>query len=351
MPTVLDQSLSLANALELAHGHFMAARFGEASSLFQAIIEKYPDCAPAHVNLAAIMLMQGRFETGWAEFEWRRHGQPGQLKPWDGRDLNGEKVLVRGEQGAGDNIQFLRYASAIGGRGGEAVVLTLPGMKRLFGNLAGVAAVLEPGDQASGLSYEVPAMSLPGIFGTTVDSVPADIPYLQAEPNLTAEWASRLSDGQGLKVGLCWQGNPEKPRDNLRSMPLAAFRPLMDTPGTLWVSLQVGAGTEQAMAIELPDTFSQLGPGFDAGGDKFIDSAAVIANLDLVITVDTSIAHLAGAMGRPVWVLLAFVADWRWMLEREDSPWYPTDRLFRQTAPGDWDDVIERVRAALDTFL
>jgi len=350
MSTTIDRTLSLDEALALANDHHQAGRFADALAIYQAVLERAPDCAPAQINMGALLLLHGNFADGWPAFAWRRHGQQGQLAVWNGRPLDGRGILIRGEQGAGDNIQFLRYVADVESLGGRPVVLTLPGMKRLFAGLAGGAHIVEPGDQVSDLACEVPVMDLPGLLGTTAETIPAEVPYLSAEPALVAEWRERLGPARGPRIGLCWQGNPDKPRDHLRSIPLARFEALFGLAGSHWFGLQVGPGEDQAAAFADHQSFTHLGAALGESPDKFVDTAAVIANLDLVISVDTAIAHLAGAMAKPVWVLLPFVPDWRWMLERTDSPWYPTARLFRQPAPGDWDTPLGQLAAAMETM-
>jgi len=348
MGVVLDQSMTLADALESASTHHLQGRYADAMALYEAVLEREPDNAQARMNLGMLLLLHGNFEDGWPAFKWRRHAQPNQLPLWDGSELNGKGVLIRGEQGAGDNIQFLRYLPFVAARGGRASVLTLPGMKRLLGSMDSGIEILEPGDQASDLHVEVPVMDLPGLAGTSIDSIPAPVPYLYAEPALQEAWEGRLGPAAGRRIGLCWQGNPEKPRDELRSIALNRFLPLFARPGIQWFGLQVGAGEDQVPELDGNADFTHLGPHLGAGPDKFIEAAAVIATLDLVITVDTAIAHLAGALGRPVWILLPKIPDWRWLLERQDSPWYPTARLFRQVTAGDWNAPLDAMADELN---
>ncbi len=347
MGIVLDQSLSLSDALDQALQHHLEGRYEDAMALYRAILDHDPENSQAHMNLGMVLLLLGQFEVGWPEFRWRRHGQTQQLAAWDGGALDGKGILVRGEQGAGDNIQFLRYLPEIIARGGRPAVLTLPGMKRLFSNLDGAPEILEPGDQASGLAVEVPLMDLPALFGATLHTIPAPIPYLKAEPALIDAWAARLGPTSKRRIGLCWQGNPEKPRDALRSVPLSRFEPLFGVPGTEWFGLQVGPGEDQVRDLTGVTNFTHLGTRLGAGPDKFVDAAAVISQLDLIISVDTAIAHLAGALGKPVWILLPKEPDWRWLLGRDDSPWYPTARLFRQSTSGDWEAPLSELGAQL----
>ena len=339
--------ISPETALEQATEHHLSGRYELARDLYEYVIDVNPDSARAHMNLGMLLLLHGDFEAGWREFSWRRHGQPGQLAAWDGRPLTGEGVLIRGEQGAGDNIQFLRYVPVIKRAGGRPAVLTRPGMKRLIQSFDADLAVFEPGEQVSDLAFEVAVMDLPGLSKTTLSTIPAEVPYMSAEPGLMAEWGNRLGPPAGRRIGLCWQGNPDKPRDKLRSIPLTDFAPLIETPGTEWYGLQVGPGEEQVPGFRHIGKFTHLGGRLGASSDHFVDAAAAMTELDLVITVDTAIAHLAGALARPVWILLPHNPDWRWLLERDDSPWYPTARLFRQADAGDWSVPLAAIAAAL----
>lgn len=342
--------MSVETALNQAVKHHLAGRYDLARDLYEQVISVNPDSARAHMNLGALQLLHGEFDAGWREFRWRRRGQANQLPLWDGSPLNGEGLLVRGEQGAGDNIQFIRYLPFTARMGGPVGFLTLPGMKRLLSSMKGDWRVLEPGDQASGLHAEIPVMDLPALAGTRVETVPAPVPYLHAEPALVEFWRGRLAPGGGRRIGLTWQGNPDNPRDQQRSVPLRRFAPLMEALDTRWFGLQVGPGEDQAAGFNAPGEFDHLGPELGAHSGKFVDDAAVIAHLDLVITVDTAIAHLAGAMGKPVWIVLPREADWRWLLARSDSPWYPTARLFRQSVSGDWDGPLAEMAEALATL-
>ncbi len=335
--------------MDEALAHHLGGRYTSARSLYTLVLAQEPDNVVAHMNLGTVLLTLGEFEPGWREFSWRRRLKSNQLPVWDGTQLDGQRILVRGEQGAGDNIQFMRYLPMVSAMGGQVSALTLPGMKRLLSSMCESVTILEPGEQAGELHVEIPIMDLPGILGTTAASIPAPIPYLHAEPELAENWRSRLGPADGLRVGLCWQGNPDRPRDELRSVPLNRFAPLMSVPGTEWFGLQVGPGEDQVPSFNAPGSFAHLGPRLRSGPDKFINDAAVMEHLDLVISVDTSVAHLAGAMGKSVWILLAREADWRWMLNRQDTPWYPTARLFRQTVSGDWEAPLSAMASALTT--
>ena len=309
----------------------------------------YPD---AHYHLAVALLRQGEYVEGWAEYEWRRR-KPGfprrdpAIPEWRGEALAGRTVLAYAEQGLGDGLQFLRYAPLLAARGARVLVEVPAPLVRLAASAGGVAGVVAAGAPPPPCDLQVPLMSLPHLLGTRMDSVPADVPYLHADPAQVAEWGDRLAGLPGLKVGLAWSGAP-RPHDRQshlvdcrRSLRLEQFAPLAGLPGLSLVSLQKG----EAAAQTPPPGLALFDP-MDRVAD-FADTAALVANLDLVVSVDTSVAHLAGAVGRPLWLLSRFDGCWRWLADRADSPWYPTARLFRQTRPGDWAPVVAALAAAL----
>jgi cytochrome c-type biogenesis protein CcmH/NrfG len=318
----------------------------EALNCFQEAVHREPNHPEAHWELGTTWLSLGRFEAGWPEYEWRwqlkNFTTPAAQFPqprWDGSDLNGRRILLHCEQGYGDIIQFARYAALVAGRGGKVILGCPEPLRLLLNTVPGVSEVTtKPG--AIPFDVHAPLMSLPAIFGTTLATVPAAIPYLTA-PSHPPE--TKAPTGPGLKVGIVWAGDPTHKNDRRRSAPLEHFLPLIQHPGILCHSLQVGKRTADLARPEFAGKIIELGGGFR----DFSDTARAVAEMDLILTVDTAVAHLAGALGKPVWVLLPFEAEWRWMLQREDSPWYPTLRLFRQPAPGDWRHVFERVLAAL----
>ena len=295
----------------------------------------------------------GRFEQGWPGYEWRwKCKEFGSLPPfqpplWDGSSLDGRTILVHAEQGLGDTLQFIRYVPSLHQRGGRVILMCQPPLVRLLTRSPGIERLLAHGDPVPEFDVHTPLLSLPRLLGTTLESVPADVPYLEAEPQLVEAWRHRLGSYPGFKVGIVWQGNPKFRLDRLRSIPLAQFAPLARVPGVHLFSLQKGPGAEQLAAVTDRFPVTDLGRRLD----DFMDTAAVLKNLDLVISVDTAIAHLAGALGIPVWVALPFAPDWRWLMGREDSPWYPTMRLFRQTRPGQWEDVFHHIAEALQRRL
>jgi Flp pilus assembly protein TadD len=308
-----------------------------------------PDYAEAHWNLALALLARGEFAEGWKEFEWRweckdlprrrTFAQP----QWDGSSLQGRTILLHSEQGLGDTIQFIRYAPLVAEHGGTVIVGTVPELHRLLQGAAGVARWLNQGETVPTFDVHCPLMSLPAIFGTTLETIPPRVPYLQADAEQVVRWKKELAaDSHRFKVGLAWAGNPTHVNDRNRSISLAALAPLATVQGVSFYSLQKGDAGKQAKAspgLHLIDRTDDL--------KDFADTAALVANLDLVICVDTAVAHLAGALGKPVWTLLPFTTDWRWLLKREDCPWYPSMRLFRQPGRGDWGSVIKRVGEAL----
>jgi len=321
----------------------------EAIEHCERAIALQPDFPSAHNHLALALLRKGDFAAGLAHHEWRwwvndlrmgghRFKQP----PWRGEPLDGARILLHAEQGIGDMLQFLRYAPLVAARGGRVTIEVPPDLKQLAMSLEGVEQIVTVGEKLPEFDQHCAIMSLPLAFGTTLATIPAGAAYLAPPPALQAEWRARLSSGASPRVGLIWAGRPEHRRDRDRSVPLAALGPLADSGATFY-SLQKGPAAEQAKAPPAGMVLHELG---DALTD-FADTAAAMGALDLIISVDTSPAHLAGATGRPLWLLLPHAPDWRWLRHREDSPWYPTARLFRQATRGDWTPVIARVAADL----
>jgi hypothetical protein len=247
------------------------------------------------------------------------------------------------EQGLGDMLQFLRYAPLVKRRGGT-VLVECPGfLIPLFSRCPGIDRLIAEGAERPAFDIHVPLLSLPRLLGTTLATIPAEVPYLFADPDLVEHWGRKLNTIQGFKIGIVWQGNPHHGWDRHRSFPLAQLAPLAQVDGVQLFSLQKGAGVEQLRARAGRFPVIELATELDATGGGFMETAAIMKNLDLVITCDTATAHLAGALGVPVWVALAAIVDWRWMFQRDDSPWYPTLRLFRQTELGNWPPVFERM--------
>jgi tetratricopeptide (TPR) repeat protein len=337
--------------------HQMTGHLDEALTCYEQALRSDSEFAMAHFNRALVWLLQGDWVKGWEEYEWRwaphrsakRHfEQP----PWDGAELDGRTILLYAEQGLGDTIQFMRYVPMVRERGGRVIVECQPALSRFLGGCDGFDQLLVQGSKLPHFDVQAPLLSLPRMFGTTLASIPASVPYCHADAQLVEHWRKILLDiGKAFKVGIAWQGTPSYRHDRLRSIPLAHFEPLARLPGVTLISLQKGPGTEQLQAIAGKFTVVDLGGNLDETAGAFMDTAAVMKNLDLVISSDTAVAHLAGALGIPVWTALQFVPDWRWLLEREDSPWYPTMRLFRQTRHGDWDGVFNRVAEELNDMI
>jgi tetratricopeptide (TPR) repeat protein len=355
------------------------ARYEDALRQFDRALAIDPDHAESHANRAILLLLLGRFAEGWQEYEWRwrvkgfaatgsARTAPDLGRPaWDGSDLAGRTLLVHAEQGLGSAIQFVRYIPLLAARGGRVILECPRPLARLFASIATTTPTTDPGGTDPGTApgassvdlvikgeafppfdVQAPLMSLPRIFATGPDAIPAKIPYLGVDPALSEHWGRRLAASPRPRVGLVWAGNPRHENDANRSMPVPALAPVLRRAGIALFSLQVGASA--ADRAWLGRQIQGKTPVRDLAPDlrDFADTAAVLGHLDLVISVDTAVAHLAGALGRPVWLLLPFVAEWRWMLEREDSPWYPTMRLFRQAAPGDWAELMARVAATVD---
>ena len=323
-------------------------RLDEARQAFEKSVAVKPDYAEAHFHIGLALLTQGHFKSAWPEYEWRwkmqdnlRHLYHSLLHPeWNGEALAGRTILLHGEQGLGDSIQFARFIPKVVD-GGAQVLLAVPlALHRLFGLLRGVTVLAA--DQPSPVFHlRASLLSLPRIFDTTLETIPNSVPYLMVDGMDIGRWTETLG-GPGLRIGLVWSGNRGHSNDHNRSLPLAALAPLFDIVGCRWFSLQK----------EVPDrdrdTLAKMGDRLTPLMlQDFYDTACVVSALDLVISVDTSVCHLAGALGCPTWVLLPYAPDWRWLLDREDSPWYPTARLWRQPRPGDWPSVIDKIGSAL----
>jgi tetratricopeptide (TPR) repeat protein len=336
----------------LAQGFMFIAEPGRAVAACRRALQLDPDHAVTRFDLAHALLLDGQWEEGWAEYEWRLRlpdrgdvPYPGPL--WRGEPLQGRRIFIHAEQGLGDMLMACRYFPRLAEAGADLVLACPPELKTLMEGLPSVGKVLQEGDPVPPYDVHAPVMSLPGAFGAGPADVPPPGGYLAADPERVARWKRRLAPLEGLKVGLCWQGNPRHLLDRFRSLPLAALLPLLAQEGVSCVSLQKGPGEEQVRSLPGSTALLDLSGALPDGPDAFAELAAVVTNLDLVITVDTAVAHLAGALGRPAFVLLPYAPEWRWLVDRPDSPWYASLRLFRQTAPGDWPEVVGRVREAL----
>lgn len=329
-------------------------RVDEAIARYDTALAVRPEDAVAHWNKGLAALYRGDFETGWREYEWRwkkpdfgGNRRPYPQPQWRGEsEVAGKTVLVFSEQGLGDVIQFCRYAPLLAARGATVLLEVQPALKPLLRSLQGVAGVFARGEPLPAFDLQCPVMSLPLAFRTDAASIPADVPYLAPSAEKTALWKSRLGPRTRPRVGIAWSGNPTQKNDRNRSMPLARLLPLASDGRFEFHVLQKDIReADRATLTAMPD-LRVHGEGLV----DFDDTAALTAEMDLTISVCTSILHLAGAMARPAWGMLTFSPDWRWLMERADSPWYPTVCLFRQTTVGDWDGVVARVRAALETL-
>lgn len=335
-----------------------ANRREEAITHFERAIALKPDYADAHWNEAHVLLSMGYYAEGWREYEWRWRksgGHPNEFANfplWDGKPLNGKTILLHSEQGLGDSIQFVRYVDLVKERGGRTLILCPPTLCDIFSAMKNADQVIPIGKNIPDFDCQCPLMSLPFIFETTLETIPNSVPYLTPSHDRTEYWNKRLQAYSGLKVGLVWAGSPRKDQpdanaiDRRRSMNLNQFALLADIKGAHFISLQLGEPAEQ---IKNPPQGMEI-IDFTADLKNYSDTAALISNLDLVIGVDTSVIHMAGALAKPVWVLSRYDACWRWLLNRNDSPWYPTLRLFNQHKSGDWDTVMKDVSQQLKTY-
>ena len=333
-------------------------RSQEALSSCERAIELAPDYAAAHLNLAMALLRLGRFPDGWAEYEWRWKIAESTLRSdrrhaavplWLGREpLAGRTILLYSEQGYGDTLQFCRYARCVREQGAEVILEVHPALKRLLRGLEGASRVISRDDPTPHVELQCPLLSLPLALGTTLETIPASQRYLHADPELIERWRVRLGERRGFRVGLVWSGGfranePENwsatARRSIEPRSLGA----LEHPRIEYVSLQKGAPPQAAPGLRMIDQTRGL--------SDFAETAALIGNLDLVISVDTAAAHLAGALGKPTWILSRFDGCWRWLLNRDDSPWYPSVRLFRQPRPGSWDEVLRQVRDELSRLV
>ncbi|HIJ85658.1 MAG: TPR REGION protein [Magnetococcales bacterium] len=358
----LDAALAcLARALQLKPDHPEAlanqgcllvelGKFTEALAQFTEALKLAPDLAEAHFAESLVLLLLGDFASGWKKHEWRwrrtgfrGHGRKEPL--WDGQPLHGRSILLHCEQGMGDSIQFIRFAREVKAKGGHVVLKSPPSLHRLFQTARGIDLWVTDDTRIPLCQFQAPLMSLPHLLGITLDHFPTPIPYLAApDPSPLPQHETWKST---LRVGLVWRGNSAFRDDFKRSMDPTLLEPLLEIPGITFIGLQVSPRHGDL------DVCNRYPNFFDASGllTDFAATAAVVANLDLVIAVDTAVLHLAGALGRPAWALLPQTPDWRWLLGRTDSPWYPTIQLFRQNHRGNWLEVISRVATQLRTWM
>ena len=328
-------------------------RHQEALASYRQAIDLRPDDATAHYNESMCLLQMGEFDQGWEKLEWR--WQTAQFKEakrdfqqplWLGKqDLRNKTILLHAEQGLGDTIQFCRYAKLLAAQGATVLLEVQPELKSVLADLAGVSRVLKKGERLPEFDYHCPLLSLPLAFNTELDSIPADTYYLRSDPDRVNIWQARLGEKTSPRIGLVWSGNKVFGNDHNRSIPLSNFAKLLSASAQ-FVSLQKEVRETDRMILDVRKDIAHFGDDLH----DFSDTAALLDLMDMVISVDTSVAHLAGALGKPVWLLLPFNPDWRWLLDRSDSPWYPSAKLFRQSRSGDWDEVFERVAEEMAAF-
>jgi tetratricopeptide (TPR) repeat protein len=325
----------------------------ESIAAFDMALSLAPDFAHARNNRGAAYLLLGDFERGLEDYEFRWVGGETAkrdlklpLPEWSGTVRPGEHILVFDEQGFGDAIQFSRYLPLLVKAGAKVTFFCRRKLHRLLSTLSPQIQLIDTIAKASDFDCQIALSSLPFVCGTRLETVPSAVPYLFAEAQRCLQWENRIGQA-GFKIGLCWHGNQDARADPSRSIPLELFAPLASLEDVRLLSLQVGAGSEQLDGLPASMRIEQLGADFDAGADAFLDAAAAMQAMDLIVTCDTSIAHLAGALGRPVWLLLKPYPDWRWLLGRDDSPWYPTMKLFRRRLTEDWAELIMRMKVQL----
>lgn len=328
-------------------------RLEAAIDCYSCAIDLQPQFAEAHWNRSLALLLKGDFAQGWREYEWRfkrgkwpcnflkHHTAP----PWDGSPFYAKRLLVFAEQGIGDTLQFIRYLPKVKALGGTVLFETMAPLFELLRGFEGIDELVpQNAAQPSVVACDwcIPLLSLPQLFNSDLNTIPAPLSYLDSDPAKTRSWNGRIGQ-DGFRVGIVWAGRPEHENDHHRSCALEYFMPLTQMEGIRLFGLQKGEAARQVKKLPDGRVVENLGEDFE----NFADTAGAVANLDLVISVDTAVAHLAGAMGKPVWLLLPFAPDWRWLMQREDSPWYPSMRLFRQKSRGDWAEVFQRLALEL----
>ena len=343
-PDYADAYFNLGNSLR------EQGKLEESTHALRKAIQLQPDYADAHFNLAVLLLLQGDFVEGWEKYEWRWNSSLKSQKRdfkrplWDGAALDGKSILIYAEQGFGDSIQFVRYIDLFPDADSSIIVACEPELKSLFKGIDRIDTLVTKGEDIPNFDFHVPIVSLPYIFNTTLDTIPARIPYLYPKP--TADSVFHLGGSDDLKVGIVWAGSPTHINDSNRSVSLKDFKCLLDVEGCQFFSLQVGQRSVDIRQHGYNYMIKDLGKQLT----DFHHTALAILQLDLVISVDTAVAHLAGSLGKPVWTLLPFIPDWRWMLSRSDTPWYPSMTLFRQKERGDWYSVFQEIRLALTLY-
>lgn len=323
-------------------------RIPEALADYDAALARAPAHADARWNRALVKLLEGDYLQGWADYEWRwrsavmrRHARDFPQPQWRGEDIAGKTILIHAEQGLGDALQFCRYVPLVAARGARVVLEAHKPLRRLLATLEGVDMIVTSDEPKPPFDVHCPMLSLPPAFRTTVDTIPAAVPYVRPDPALTAAWRAKMGPRRAPRVGVVWAGRPDNQNDASRSMPVESLAPWLDMGVELHCLQKEVSPADRAWAQTRGVIFH------DHDLADLADTAALAMTMDTVVSVCTSVAHLAGALGLPVWIALCFAADWRWLMNRADSPWYPTARLFRQPAPGDWTTVVGEVAAEL----
>jgi tetratricopeptide (TPR) repeat protein len=344
-PNYVDAWVNLGNT----YGNL--GRYNEALGCLRRALSLDPNSAEAHWNHASPLLLTGDFERGWSEYEWRWKtwvlpAREFRCPRWTGEPLLGKTILLHAEQGLGDTIQFVRYAPMVQRLGAKVIVECQKPLPNILTTCRGIDQLIPEDGELPAFDFHSPLLSLPAVFKTTLETIPAEVPYLFADEELISRWRQRLQSVEGFRIGVNWHGRENHEVARRRDIPLDLVASLAKVPGVKLISLQKGIGQQELDAA--PNRWPILSLGeFDTEHGAFMDTAAVMMDLDMVISSDTAVPHIAGALGVPVWVALPFVPDWRWLLDRSDSPWYPTMRLFRQTKLGDWQGPFEEIKAAL----
>ena len=329
-------------------------------AVYEQVLALKPDYAAARFSRSTLYLTMGDLERGFEEYEWRWKAYNETAKRfncpmWEGEDLTDHTLLVHAEQGLGDTIQFVRYLKLLKTRF-PTLTIVLESQTPLITFLkqqSYIDRIIARNEQPPFAHYQIPLMSIPRVLKTTLETIPQQTPYLEHDEALTAEWKKKLADDQTFKVGICWNGNAQYRSASLRraviakSVELSLLEPLSEIEGVTLYSLQRVTGEDQLQQCTFKDKIGAFDHSFDQQHGRFMDTAAVMQQLDLIITVDTGTAHFAGALHRPTWIMLPFPADWRWLRNRTDSPWYPTVQLFKQTKTGDWQPVIKQITKEL----
>lgn len=334
--------------------HVWTGNLDQGANYYARALELNPNEAELHRNLGVIYLLQGDFERGWTEYRWRwrvgdLHRPNVAAKVWDGSSLVSKTVLLTAEQGLGDTLHFVRYATTLQQMGARTTVYCQQALIALLQQSPDLGPVY-PNTLAleRPFDFQCSLIDAADVLGTNAGNIPGPSPYLRPAPSLSQFWSQHFpGDGRRLRIGIAWQGNPDHQADVFRSVPLKCFEPLAAVPGVELVSLQSGFGVEQMSNWSGAAPLGKLDESVDKSSGAFMDTAAIMRQLDLVITSDTSIAHLAGALAVPTWIALGYVPDWRWLLDRADSPWYPSVRLFRQPQMGDWTSVFAAMKREL----